>query len=121
LFTKQVYQFNLRLKITSAANWWHLLTLKQTIKISDMQQLIKKMRLIGLLVLLGICFTTIKVNAQSPADDPGIGGPGSPSEGVGGDGGPVVPLDRDLSIALIAVGIAFGYKKVKQAQIVGIN
>ena len=65
--------------------------------------------------------TFLFVKAQSPADDPGIGGPGSPNEGVGGDGGPVVPLDRDLSITLIAVGIAFGYKKVKQAQIVGIN
>jgi len=83
-----------------------------------MQQLIKKMRLIGLLVLLGICFTTIKVNAQSPADDPGIGGPGSPGDGPGGDGGPVVPLDRNLSILLISVGIAYGYKKIIKQQTV---
>ena len=81
-----------------------------------MQQLIKKMRLIGLLMLLGICFTTISVNAQSPADDPGIGGPGSPGNGPGGDGGPVVPLDKDLSLMLIAVGMAYGYKKVKLQQ-----
>ena len=83
-----------------------------------MQQLIKKMRLIGLLMLLGICFTTINVNAQSPADDPGIGGPGSPGDGPGGDGGPVVPLDRDLSILLISVGIAYGYKKILKQQTV---
>ena len=70
-------------------------------------------------VLVGVCFATINVSAQSPADDPGIGGPGSPSEGVGGDGGPVVPLDRDLSIMLIAVGIAYGYKKMKQEAFVG--
>ena len=70
-------------------------------------------------VLVGVCFATINVKAQSPADDPGIGGPGSPSEGVGGDGGPVVPLDRDLSIMLIAVGIAYGYKKMKQGTFVG--
>ncbi len=69
-------------------------------------------------VLVGVCFATINVSAQSPADDPGIGGPGSPSEGVGGDGGPVVPLDRDLSIMLIAVGIAYGYKRVKQGILV---
>ncbi len=69
-------------------------------------------------LLVGVCFTSINVSAQSPADDPGIGGPGSPSEGVGGDGGPVVPLDRDLSIMLIAVGIAYGYKKVKQGVLV---
>ena len=43
------------------------------------------------------------------------------SVGVGGDGGPVVPLDRDLSIMLIAVGIAYGYQKVKHAQIAGMN
>ena len=69
-------------------------------------------------VLVGVCFATINVSAQSPADDPGIGGPGSPSEGVGGDGGPVVPLDRDLSIMLIAVGIAYGYKKMKKETLV---
>ena len=83
-----------------------------------MQQIIKSIRLVFLTILIGVCFTAINVSAQSPADDPGIGGPGSPSEGVGGDGGPVVPLDRDLSIILIAAGIAYGYKKVKQAALV---
>jgi len=83
-----------------------------------MQQVIKSIRLMVITVLVGVCFATINVSAQSPADDPGIGGPGSPSEGVGGDGGPVVPLDRDLSIMLIAVGIAYGYKKVKQGILV---
>ena len=71
-----------------------------------------------MVILVGVCFATINVSAQSPADDPGIGGPGSPSEGVGGDGGPVVPLDRDLSIMLIAVGIAYGYKKMKKETLV---
>ena len=83
-----------------------------------MQQVIKSIRLMVITVLVGVCFATINVSAQSPADDPGIGGPGSPSEGVGGDGGPVVPLDRDLSIMLIAVGIAYGYKRVKQGILV---
>ncbi len=83
-----------------------------------MQQVIKSIRLMVITLLVGVCFTSINVSAQSPADDPGIGGPGSPSEGVGGDGGPVVPLDRDLSIMLIAVGIAYGYKKVKQGVLV---
>ena len=79
-----------------------------------MEQVIKSIKLMGLAMVLGICFTTISVNAQSPADDPGIGGPGSPGDGPGGDGGPVVPLDRDLSILLISVGIAYGYKKIGQ-------
>ena len=78
-----------------------------------MQQLIKKMRLIGLLMLLGICFTTISVNAQSPADDPGIGGPGSPGNGPGGDGGPVVPIDGRMSLMLLASGVAYAAKKIK--------
>ena len=83
-----------------------------------MQQVIKSIRLMVITILVGVCFATTNVKAQSPADDPGIGGPGSPSEGVGGDGGPVVPLDRDLSIMLIAVGIAYGYKRVKQGILV---
>ena len=69
-------------------------------------------------ILVGVCFATINVKAQSPADDPGIGGPGAPGDGPGGDGGPVVPLDRDLSILLISVGIAYGYKKIGQKIVV---
>ena len=83
-----------------------------------MQQLIKSIRLVFVTIMIGVFFTSINVNAQSPADDPGIGGPGSPSVGVGGDGGPVVPLDRDLSIMLIAAGIAYGYKKTKQQRVI---
>jgi len=81
-----------------------------------MQQVIKGIKLIGLSILIGVLFNTVTVNAQSPADDPGIGGPGAPGDGPGGDGGPVVPLDRDLSILLISVGIAYGYKKIKRQQ-----
>ena len=83
-----------------------------------MQQLVKSIRIVFLVILVGVFITATNVSAQSPADDPGIGGPGSPSEGVGGDGGPVVPLDRDLSIMLIAVGIAYGYKKMKKVSLV---
>ena len=85
-----------------------------------MHTIITTLRLIALTLLISVCVNT-NLHAQSPADDPGIGGPGSPSVGVGGDGGPVVPLDRDLSIMLIAVGIAYGYQKVKHAQIAGMN
>ena len=85
-----------------------------------MQQTIKAFRSLGFILVLSICVTNFS-KAQSPADDPGIGGPGSPTIGVGGDSGPVVPLDRDLSIILIAAGMAYGYKKVKQAQALGFN
>jgi len=83
-----------------------------------MQKVIKGIKLLGLALLVGVLLTAISVKAQSPADDPGIGGPGSPTIGVGGDSGPVVPLDRDLSIMLIAAGIAYGYKKLKQGTLV---
>ena len=83
-----------------------------------MQQVVKSIRLIVITLMIGVFFTTINVKAQSPADDPGIGGPGSPTVGVGADSGPVVPLDRDLSIMLIAAGIAYGYKKIKNGVLV---
>ncbi len=78
-----------------------------------MQKVIKGIKLVGLALLVGILLTAISVKAQSPADDPGIGGPGSPSEGVGGDGGPVVPFDGGMSLMLAASGIAYASKKVR--------
>jgi hypothetical protein len=86
-----------------------------------MKRVIKSSKFIGLVILMGVLFTTINVNAQTPDDDPGIGGPGSGGSTPGDDGGPVVPLDRDLSIALIAVGIAYGYKKLKENSLLSIN
>ena len=83
-----------------------------------MQQIVKSLKIVSLTIMIGVFFTAVTVNAQSPADDPGIGGPGSPSVGVGGDGSPVVPLDKDLSILLISAGIAYGYKKMKEQQVV---
>ena len=82
-----------------------------------MQTIKKSFSLIVFVLLISFSINT-NVNAQSPADDPGIGGPGSPTIGVGGDSGPVVPLDRDLSVMLIAAGIAYGYKKMKKGTLV---
>ncbi len=85
-----------------------------------MRLVLKKIGVMTLVLAIMFCVNTT-TKAQSPADDPGIGGPGSPTVGVGSDSGPVVPLDRDLSIMLIAAGMAYGYKKVKQAQALGFN
>ena len=82
------------------------------------KQTIASIKMIAFTMIIGVLFTSITVSAQSPADDPGIGGPGSPTVGVGADSGPVVPLDRDLSIMLIAAGIAYGYKKMKKGSVV---
>ena len=78
-----------------------------------MQQIIKGIRLIGLALILGVCVTAVSVNAQSPADDPGIGGPGSPGNGPSGDGSPIVPFDGSMSLMLAAFGIAYASKKLK--------
>ena len=86
-----------------------------------MKQIMKKNTLLGLLLFMGLLLTNNTVNAQTPDDDPGIGGPGSGGSSPGLDGGPIVPLDRDLSIALIAVGIAFGYKKMKEKSLLTSN
>ena len=78
-----------------------------------MQKVIKSIRLIGVTMVIGLCLTTVNVNAQSPADDPGIGGPGSPGNGPSGDGSPVVPFDGGMSLMLAASGILFACKKIK--------
>ncbi len=78
-----------------------------------MQTIIKSVKLIGLALVIGLCFTSTNVNAQSPADDPGIGGPGSPGNGPSGDGSPVVPFDGGMSLMLAASGILFTCKKIK--------
>ena len=64
-------------------------------------------------MVIGLCLTTVNVNAQSPADDPGIGGPGSPGNGPSGDGAPVVPFDGGMSLMLAASGIAYVSKRIK--------
>lgn len=78
-----------------------------------MKQVIKRFQLIGVAIIISVCFTTVTVNAQSPADDPGIGGPGSPGNGPSGDGGPIVPFDGGMSLMLAASGISFAAKKLK--------
>ena len=79
-----------------------------------MQKVIKGIKLLGLALFVGIMLTAISVKAQSPADDPGIGGPGSPTVGVGGDSGPVVPFDGGMSLVLAASGIGYAAKKLKR-------
>ena len=78
-----------------------------------MQKVIKGIKLLGLALLVGILLTAISVKAQSPADDPGIGGPGSPSIGVGADSGPVVPFDGGMSLLFAASGVTYVSRKLR--------
>ncbi len=79
-----------------------------------MKQVLNSVKLLALALIMGVFVTAVSVNAQSPADDPGIGGPGSPGNGPSGDGSPVVPFDGGMSLMLAASGIAYASKKVKQ-------
>ncbi len=77
-----------------------------------MKNLRKALWPIGVILFISISIHS-NLKAQSPADDPGIGGPGSPSDGPGGDGGPVVPVDGGMSLMLAASGIGYAYKKFR--------
>ena len=78
-----------------------------------MQTIKKALQLFGLVLILSLCLNT-NIKAQSPADDPGIGGPGSPGNGPSGDGSPVVPFDGGMSLMLAVSGISYAVKKGKQ-------
>ena len=76
-----------------------------------MRSVTKTIGAIALVIAISFCLNT-SLKAQSPANDPGIGGPGSPGDGPGGDGGPVVPFDGGMSLMLLASGIAYAAKKL---------
>ena len=69
-------------------------------------------KLVGFVLLMTICVHST-LNAQTPADQPGIAaGPGETA--YNGDGGPIVPFDGGMNLLLAATGIAFAsmnYKK----------
>jgi len=79
-----------------------------------MRTITKAIGAMAFVLAISFCLNT-SVKAQSPADDPGIGGPGSPGNGPGGDGGPVVPFDGGMSLMLLATGIAYATKKMKMS------
>ncbi len=70
---------------------------------------------IGAMILaLAISFCVdISVNAQTPDDDPGIGGPGSGNNTPGDDGGPIVPFDGGMSLVLLVGGVGYAAKKMR--------
>ena len=77
-----------------------------------MSRLTKTIGLIGVALTISFCINT-SVKAQTPDDDPGIGGPGSGGNTPGDDGGPVVPFDGGMSLMLLATGVGYVAKKMK--------
>ncbi len=78
-----------------------------------MKQILNGRKLIVLLTVLIIGLHNSS-NAQTPADDPGIGGPGTSDSAPAGDGAPIVPFDGGMSLILLASGIGFATKKAKE-------
>ena len=66
---------------------------------------------VSFVILLSV-FVITKVSSQTPADDPGIGGPGI-GAAPAGDGSPVVPFDGGMSLMLLASGIGYSIRKIK--------
>ena len=70
-----------------------------------MQIISKSLRFTMALILIGFCMN-VQLNAQTPADDPGIGGPGV-GAAPAGDGSPIVPFDGGMSLILLASGVGY--------------
>ena len=76
-----------------------------------MYSLIKSVTKMGLMLLLGICLSQA-VYSQTPADDPGIGGPGV-GAAPAGDGSPIVPFNGNMTLLFFAVGVSVLSSKLK--------
>lgn len=80
-----------------------------------MQTVSSKLRKIGFIILISFSVNVI-VNAQTPADDPGIGGPGTSGAAPAGDGAPIVPFDNNLTLLFLIGTIGFIAKKIKNKE-----
>ena len=65
-----------------------------------------------IVVLIIMVFTSLKASAQAPPDGPGTSGSGIQANGNAP--APQVPFDGGLSLILIASGIGFASKKLKE-------
>ncbi len=81
-----------------------------------MQTMTKRIGL-SLIILFISCCLNSSLNAQTPADDPGIGGPGTSDSAPAGDGAPIVPFDGGMSLLLAASGIGYAVKRLRTREI----
>ena len=70
-----------------------------------MQTITKRIGLLLVILFISCCLNS-SLNAQTPADDPGIGGPGV-GAAPAGDGSPIVPFDGTMNLFLLVSGVAF--------------
>jgi len=83
-----------------------------------MQTITKRIGLF-LIILFISCSLNLSLNAQTPADDPGIGGPGV-GAAPAGDGSPIVPFDGNMNWALCTLGIVFACKNIKEYDLMDV-
>ena len=76
-----------------------------------MKKISNRFLVIGFVILISLFVN--RLNAQTPADDPGIGGPGTSGSAPAGDGAPIVPFDGGLSLMLLASGMGYVIKSKK--------
>ena len=83
-----------------------------------MQIITKRIRL-SLIILCISCSMTYSLNAQTPADDPGIGGPGV-GAAPAGDGSPIVPFDSNMNWVFLGSSILLLAKFSKEKWILAL-
>ena len=96
-----------------------MVSIYKTFKINEMQTITKRLQTMVLVLLISLC-VNIKLNAQTPADDPGIGGPGA-GVAPAGDGAPIVPFDNNMNLIFVALGISYTIYKTRNRKIVVIG
>ena len=84
-----------------------------------MQTITKKIRSLVFVIIISFCMNGFLI-AQTPADDPGIGGPGA-GVAPAGDGAPIVPFDNNMNLIFVALGISYTIYKTRNRKIVVIG
>ena len=64
-------------------------------------------------VIIIVILTTITIEAQPNLGGPGTNNSGENANGTSGTPSPTVPFDGGMSIMLIASGISYGVKKLR--------
>ena len=77
-----------------------------------MRTITKRIGLLLVILFISCCLNS-SLNAQTPADDPGIGGPGTSGSSPAGDGSPIVPFDGNLTLLLLLTGIGYAVANIK--------
>ena len=85
-----------------------------------MQKITKTFRLILFVFVIGLC-TNVSLNAQTPADDPGIGGPGTSGAAPAVDGAPIVPFDSNLNLLFGAIVVLFVADNLKKKRLIVVE